>query len=66
MMLHTTEFHDILAQFKKDAKTRIRTGSQGFAMEDKKLWPKQIYFCDSVANDAFKMYLLGVSLGKIL
>ena len=41
-------------------------GSQGLARENKSLWEKQIYYCDGNVNNAFKMFLHGVALGKII
>jgi hypothetical protein len=65
-MLHTKEFYEIMNVFEKNAKTLVSMGSQGLTKENKELWVKQIYYCDGNVNNAFKMFLHGVSLGRIL
>jgi len=63
-MLETKEFYEIMNVFEKNAKKLVSLGSQGLKKEPKELWPKQIYYCDGNANNAFKMFLNGVALGK--
>ena len=65
-MLHTKEFYEIMKEFEKNAKKLVNLGSMGLAKEDKENWAKQLYYCDGNANNAFKMFLFGVSLGKTL
>jgi len=65
-MLHTKEFYEIMEVFEKNAKKLVNLGSTGLQKEPKELWGKQIYYCDGNANNAFKMFLNGVSLGKTL
>jgi len=65
-MLGTKEFYEIMEVFEYNAKRFVRMGSQGLTKEDKELWKKQQYYCDGNTNDAFKMFLNGVSLGKSL
>jgi hypothetical protein len=65
-MLHTKEFYEIMDVFEKNAKQLVSMGSQGLTKEDKEQWTKQHYYCDGNVNNAFKMFLHGVSLGKIL
>ncbi len=52
--------------FEKNAKNLVRMGSQGLKREDKENWTRQYYYCDGEANNAFKLFLLGVQFGKIL
>lgn len=65
-MLFTKEFYEILEVFEKNAKQLVSMGSQGLTRENKSLWEKQIYYCDGNVNNAFKMFLHGVALGKII
>ena len=65
-MLHTKEFYEIMKEFEKNAKKLVNLGSMGLTKEDKQNWEKQLYYCDGNANNAFKMFLFGVSLGKTL
>ena len=65
-MLYTKEFYEIMECFEKEAKHLIRMGSQGLKREEKENWKRQVYYCDGEANDAFKMFLFGVSLGKVI
>ena len=65
-MLFTKEFYEIMDMFEKNAKSLVSMGSQGLKREDKEYWHNQIYYCDGNANNAFKMFLHGVALGKIL
>ena len=44
----------------------VRFGSQGLKKEDKEQWHRQVYYCDGNANEAFKIFLNGVSYGKSL
>ena len=52
--------------FEKNAKKLVSLGSQGLTREPKENWINQNYYCDGNANNAFKMFQHGVSLGKIL
>jgi hypothetical protein len=63
-MLNTKEFIEVMAQFEKDAKKTVSIGHAGFTKEPKDNWIKQNYYCDGNCNNAFKLYLLGFSLGK--
>lgn len=65
-MLYTKEFYEIMECFEKEAKHFIRMGSQGLKREDKESWKRQFYYCDGEANNAFRIFLLGVSLGKVI
>jgi hypothetical protein len=65
-MLHTKEFQEIMTAFEKNATQWVRLGSMGLTKEPKENWTKQLYYCDGNANNAFKMFLVGVSLGKTL
>jgi len=64
-MLGTKEFYDVMADFERYAKGEIRTGSMGLAKEPKENWEKRSYYSDGVANEAFKIFLGGYSLGKV-
>jgi hypothetical protein len=65
-MLYTKEFYEIMGMFEKTSKEFIRFGSQGLKKEDKEQWKRQCYYCDGNANEAFKIFLNGVSFGKSL
>jgi hypothetical protein len=65
-MLQTKEFYEIMSVFEQNAKKLVNLGSMGLNREPKENWSKQLYYCDGNANNAFKMFLHGVSLGKIL
>jgi|GEM_PF-2253349 len=65
-MLYTKEFYETMEYFEKEAKNLIRMGSQGLKREDKENWKRQVYYCDGNTNDAFKLFLFGVSLGKAI
>jgi len=65
-MLHTKEFYEIMNVFESNAKKLVNLGSMGLTKEPKENWVKQQYYADGNANNAFKMFLHGVSLGKIL
>lgn len=64
-MLFTKEFYEVMTEFEKQAKHLVRTGSQGLKKEPKESWKSQVYYTDGNANNAFKMFLAGYSLGKI-
>lgn len=64
--LHTKEFYEIMNVFEKSAKSLIRIGHLGFTKEPKENWINQFYYCDGNVNDSFKIFLSGVSLGRIL
>jgi len=63
-MLGTKEFYEVMEAFENVAKKLIHLGSMGLKKEDKELWVKQRYYCDGNANNAFKLFLTGYSLGK--
>jgi hypothetical protein len=63
-MLFTKEFYSVIDNFEKYAKQHVRTGSMGFEREPKENWKKQWYYSDGQANEAFKHFLVGYSLGK--
>ncbi len=65
-MLFTKEFYEIIDVFEKNAKTLVSMGSQGLKREQKESWVKGYYYCDGNVNNAFKMFLHGVSFGKTL
>jgi len=65
-MLHTKDFYQIMNVFEKNAKQLVSMGAQGLTKEAKCNWGRQQYYCDGNVNNAFKMFLNGVSLGKIL
>jgi hypothetical protein len=65
-MLETKEFYEIMAVFEKNAKKLVSIGAMGLKKEPKENWSKQLYYCDGNANNAFKMFLNGVMLGKVL
>jgi hypothetical protein len=65
-MLYTKEFYAIMENFEKNAKQLISLGAMGLSKEPIENWKKQQYYCDGNANNAFKMVLFGVSLGKTL
>lgn len=65
-MLYTKEFYEIMEVFEKNAAKLVSMGASGLQKESKENWPKQQYYCDGNANNAFKMFLLGVSLGKTI
>lgn len=64
-MLGTKEFYEVMADFEKTAKELVRMGNQGLKREPKENWKRQYYYTDGNANNAFKMFLQGYSLGKI-
>lgn len=64
-MLGTKEFYDIMEVFEKEAPKLIRMGNEGLNRANKELWVIQKYYNDGNANNAFKMFLHGYSLGKI-
>lgn len=51
--------------FEKTSKNFIRTGHQGLKREDKEDWVRGWYYSDGMANEAFKIFLQGVSFGKV-
>lgn len=65
-MLYTKEFYEIMEVFESNAKKHIRFGEMGLSKEPKDLWVNQQYYCDGNVNSSFKMFLAGVSLGKII
>jgi len=65
-MLFTKEFYEIMQVFESNAKKLVSMGHMGLTKEPKENWEKQIYYSDGNVNNAFKMFLNGVSLGKIL
>lgn len=65
-MLFTKEFYETMEIFEKNAKKLVNLGSMGLTKEPKENWGKQLYYSDGNANNAFKMFLHGVSYGKSL
>lgn len=64
-MLFTKEFQEVMEAFEKIAKQIVTLGSEGLNKEPKDQWHKQYYYCDGNANNAFKLFLAGFSLGKL-
>lgn len=62
----TKDFYQIMYTFEKSANKLISMGHEGLKKEDKNNWKNQHYYCDGNVNNAFKMFLNGVSLGRIL
>lgn len=62
----TKEFYQIMEIFEKDAKKLVSIGISGLKREPIENWINQQYYCDGNVNNAFKIYLYGVSLGKII
>ena len=65
-MLGTKEFYDLMESFEKYAKRNVRTGSMGLTKEPKENWKKQWYYSDGLANEAFKLFMVGYTLGKAI
>jgi hypothetical protein len=65
-MTHTKEFYETMKAFEANAQKWISLGSMGLTKEPKESWLNQQYYCDGNANNAFKMFLIGVSFGKTL
>jgi len=65
-MLYTKEFYEIMDVFEKNANKLVSFGAMGLTREASENWTNQQYYCDGNVNNAFKMFLHGVSLGKIL
>ena len=65
-MLFTKEFYETMEVFERTAKKMIRFGSMGLKREPKEAWIRGAYYCDGNANEAFKLFLSGVSYGKTL
>jgi len=63
-MLQSKEFYEIMKSFELSAKQIVRSGSMGLTKEPKENWGKQQYYSDGNVNEAFKMFLFGVSFGK--
>ena len=63
-MLHTKEFQEVMSTFERYAKIKVRTGNQGLKREPRENWVNQWYYSDGLANEAFKLFLSGYSLGK--
>ncbi len=63
-MLFTKEFYFVMENFEKYAKQNIRMGSMGLTREEKENWKRGWYYSDGLANEAFKLFLVGYSLGK--
>ena len=67
MKLHSKEFYEIMSDFEKNIKHYpVSVGSQGIKREEKENWKMQHYYCDGNLNNAFRLFLCGVVLGKIL
>ncbi len=65
-MLETKEFYEVMDTFERYAKKNVRTGNMGFTKEPREHWVKQNYYSDGMANQAFKVFLAGYSLGKVV
>lgn len=65
-MLETKEFYDLMDAFEKYAKGNVRMGHQGLTKEPKENWQRRWYYSDGLANDAFKLFMAGYSLGKTM
>ena len=63
-MSFTKEFYETMDVFERTSKSFVRFGSQGLKREVKEQWLRQQYYCDGNANEAFKIFLNGVSYGK--
>lgn len=64
MKLFSKEFYEAMEMFERTSKHLIRTGSMGYKREPKESWGHQVYYCDGIANEAFNVFLAGVSYGK--
>lgn len=64
-MLYTKEFNKLLENFEKYASENLSLGSMGLTMETKENWIRKAYYCDGIANESFKMFMVGYMLGKI-
>jgi len=62
--INQEEFYELIEAFEKYAKKNLRTGSMGLAREPKENWKNRNYYSDGIANEAFKMFQAGYSLGK--
>lgn len=65
-MLYTKEFEDVMRAFENYAKKAVRMGYQGLKREPRENWKQQWYYSDGLANEAFKAFLGGYSLGKAM
>lgn len=65
-MLHTKEFYEIMEVFERTSKEFVRFGTMGLKREPKENWANQYYYSDGNANEAFRIFLNGVSLGKLI
>jgi hypothetical protein len=65
-MLFTKEFYDMMEVFERTSKEFLRTGNMGLTREPKENWSRQYYYSDGNANEAFRIFLNGYSLGKSL
>jgi len=65
-MLFTKEFYDAMESFEKYAKKNLRMGTMGLKRAEQDSWRKKNYYHDGLANEAFKMFLVGYSLGKVV
>lgn len=59
-MLHTKEFHDVMAMFEKQKFIYGRLDR-----EPKDQWKRQIYYQDGKVNALFIAFLSGYMLGKV-
>ena len=59
-MLNSKEFYELMAQFEKD----MKYGQ--LKREEKKMWPRKVYYCNGEVNNLFKIYMLGYQNAKCL
>ena len=64
----TKEFYEIMDVFEKTARKLLRFGSQGLKRTSNEdiMNGSKSYYDDGIANNAFIVFLAGVSLGKSL
>jgi hypothetical protein len=65
-MLFTKEFYEAMEMFEKTAKDFVQFGSMGLTREPIDNWIRTHYYSDGNANEAFKIFLIGMSYGKSL
>lgn len=57
------EFYDLMNYFESIAPKLLNTGSEGLKREPKENWKIGFYYCDDIANKAFKMFFSGANFG---